>query len=200
MIVELSRAYPNVHGTPTISKVDTVIFTEKYFAYCLQCTFCNDSCCYYGVDVDTTNLARIHTHTDDLENHVGKPRETWFHDQQEACEECPGQATVRTTNHGDRCVFLNKDSRGCGIHGFCYERGVDYHILKPMICSLFPLTFDNNLLCPTIEVEERSLVCLGQGETLYVGVRDEIKHYWGEEMVAELDALQVKFGGNGKQT
>jgi Fe-S-cluster containining protein len=197
MILQLSHTYPNIHGTPAISKVDTAIFTEKYFTYCLQCTFCHDSCCYYGVDVDTENLKRIHHQTTDLEIHLGTSRETWFHEQREACEECPGEETVRTKNEEDRCVFLNKETRGCGIHGFCHERGVDYHILKPMVCSLFPLTFENDVLHPADEVTDRTLICLGQGETLYNGVRDELKHYWGVEFVNELDGLQNKFDGNG---
>jgi hypothetical protein len=76
------------------------------------------------------------------------------------------------------------------LHSFALERGLDYHELKPMVSSLFPVTFDFGLLHPSNEIEDRSLQCWGDGPTLYQGVRGEIEWYFGAGLVAELDALE----------
>jgi hypothetical protein len=76
------------------------------------------------------------------------------------------------------------------IHSYALGRGLDYHEIKPMVCSLFPVTFDYGLLHPSNEIVDRSLQCIDDGPTLYRGVRDEIAYYFGAELVAELDALE----------
>ena len=86
------------------------------------------------------------------------------------------------------------------LHSFALERGLDYHELKPMVSSLFPVTFDWGLLHPSNEIEDRSLQCVDDGPTLYQGVRGEIEWYFGVELVRELDALEsgllAKTGGS----
>ena len=189
MIVKLAQAYPSIYGTPVIDKIDTAIFTERYFTHCFQCDFCFDSCCQHGVDVDLINLERMRARLRDLEVHLDSSYVDWFHSTLEACAECPGEGLARTKNAGNRCVFLNPSQRGCRVHSFCLAEQIDYHTLKPMICSLFPITFDNDLLRPADDVIDRTLICLGSGETLYTGVRSELEHYWGAEFVSELDQL-----------
>ena len=76
------------------------------------------------------------------------------------------------------------------LHTFALGRGIDYHEIKPMVCSLFPVTFDGGLLHPSNEIEDRSLQCIDDGPTLYQGVRSEIEFYFGAGLVAELDALE----------
>jgi hypothetical protein len=66
------------------------------------------------------------------------------------------------------CVFNN---RGCGIHSYCLDQGLDYHTLKPTLCWLFPLVIESGALCPQNNVLDRSLVCVDQGLTLYAGQR-----------------------------
>jgi hypothetical protein len=80
--------------------------------------------------------------------------------------------------------------RGCQIHAFAATRGTDYHDLKPMVCTLFPCTFDGGLLHPSNEILDKTLQCIDDGPTLYQGVRDEIAWYFGAELVAELDAFE----------
>ncbi|MEJ0041100.1 MAG: hypothetical protein WDM81_02205 [Rhizomicrobium sp.] len=41
---------------------------------------------------------------------------------------------------GGKCVFLNPKGRGCQIHGYALEKGIDYHALKPMVST--PLSHD----------------------------------------------------------
>jgi hypothetical protein len=77
------------------------------------------------------------------------------------------------------------------LHAFALEKGLDYHDLKPVLSTLFPLTFDDGVLHVMDEVEDRTLVCLGQGPTLYRGVRAELEYYFGPSFVEELDAIEA---------
>jgi hypothetical protein len=76
------------------------------------------------------------------------------------------------------------------LHSFALEEGIDYHELKPMVASLFPVTFDGGLLHPSNEIHDRSLQCIDDGPTLYQGVRGEIGWYFGNRLLAELDELE----------
>ncbi len=96
---------------------------------------------------------------------------------------------MRTRVAGGTCVFLNRESRGCLIHSFAIEQGIDYHELKPMVDCLFPISFYEDVLCPADEVCEDSLICLGPGPTLYEGLRGELSYYFGGEFVRALDAV-----------
>ena len=58
-----------------------------------------------------------------------------------------------------------------------------------MVTVLFPLTFEHGLLEPSGEVVDGSLVCASDGPTVYAGARNELLYYFGEGLVAELDAL-----------
>ncbi|MGH7269972.1 MAG: hypothetical protein ACREJ3_06035, partial [Polyangiaceae bacterium] len=64
--------------------------------------------------------------------------------------------------------------------------------LKPMVAALFPVTFDGGLLHASNEIADSSLQCIGDGPTLYAGVRAEIEWYFGAAMAQELDGLQAR--------
>ena len=49
---------------------------------------------------------------------------------------------MRTQVKDGRCVFLNRQARGCKVHSYCLDKGLDYHLLKPLVSILFPVTFD----------------------------------------------------------
>ena len=192
MIAALTGSYPSRFGAPTLSRVDREIFALRYFTKCMQCAFCNDACCTYGVDVDAENVARIEAHADALEKFTGITRDAWFTGEVTVDREFPGGRHTRTRVVGRGCVFLDPSpgGRGCLLHRYAVENGIDYHELKPMVSALFPLTFDDGLLHPSDEARDGSLVCLPTGDTLYRGVRDELLYYFGAELVAELDALE----------
>jgi Fe-S-cluster containining protein len=190
MIRGLSQPYTATGGVPTVDRVDTAIFEQRYFTHCLQCHFCGDSCCSYGADIDLPNVERLLDQADALESYVGVARESWFGEDAFTDSEYPGGAFRRTMVKNDACVFLNRRGRGCLIHTFALSRGMDYHDVKPMICSLFPVTYDNGLLHPSDEVNDRTLACLGSGPTVYRGARHEIDHYFGAGLVSELDAIE----------
>jgi hypothetical protein len=190
VIRALSRSYACRWGVPVVDRVDTSIFARTYFVHCLDCSYCHDSCCQYGVDVDVENVARLEARAADIAAHTGVPRERWFTGEWTRDPEFPGGEHTRTRVEDGACVFRNRAGRGCLIHSYAESRGVDYHELKPMVSVLFPITFDHGLLHPSTEIVDRSLQCLDDGPTLYRGVRSEIGWYFGADLVGELDALE----------
>ena len=157
----------------------------------MQCTFCNDACCAYGVDVAIDEARRMEEHGDALARYTQVARERWFDGSFEADADFPGQGYTATGIGPRGCIFLNPMGRSCMVHAFCAQNEMDYHDLKPMVCCLFPVTFNEGLLSPSIDVDDQSLICLDQGVSLYTGAREELRYYFGDELVAELDALQT---------
>lgn len=190
MIHALSRPFPSRYGAPVLDRVDSLIFTARYFVRCMECSSCGDWCCSHGVDVDAPNAARIMGHADALEPLVGRPRAEWLTDVEKPDAEMPGGAYRRTRAIDGACVFLDRTERGCKLHRYALSIGLDYHELKPMVSALFPVTFDEGLLHPSDEVHDGTLVCMGETyPSLYEGARDELAFYFGGALVAELDAL-----------
>ena len=203
MIINLKASYPSIHKLPIIQSVDTDIFDYTYYMKCTQCSFCNDQCCSYGADIDMQNVNRILKYGDELEKFTGIPKSAWFDDDEKSWDhEYPGNDFTRTSyvKEKDSCVFLNRENRGCMIHSFTEMKGMDYHLLKPFVCTLFPVTCDEGVLCPSEEVEDGTLVCLGDGLSLYKGARNEIKYYFGENLVAELDEIEESHNAGKKLT
>jgi hypothetical protein len=70
------------------------------------------------------------------------------------------------------------------------SKGMDYHDIKPLVCILFPLSFEEGLLSLAPELEDGSLVCSGSGESVYRAMRNELAYYFGNEFVEELDRME----------
>ena len=191
-MIALSKAYACVFGAPVIDRIDPAIFTHRYFTHCMACAFCKDSCCSYGVDIDVENVERILALAEDFDAFVGVPRSRWFTDRTWKDAEFPGGAQKRTRVKDGACVFLDREKRGCKIHAYCLANDIDYHQLKPLISTLFPITFEGGALVASGELEDGSLVCSGEGPVLYDGVRAELIYYFGEDFVAELDEIKAK--------
>jgi hypothetical protein len=192
VILDLRRTYRSRQGAPILHQVATEIFLFRYFTKCMSCTFCNDWCCSHGVDIDLENVQRVLAHKDELEARLNVPASQWFTDEPpDEHPDYPGGACLRTNTRDGKCVFLNREARGCQLHAFALEKGIDYHELKPVLSTLFPLTFDDGVLHVMEEVDDRSLVCLGQGPTLYRGVRSELEYYFGTALVEELDEIEA---------
>ena len=189
MIVPLAREYLNRYHVPIISRVDSAIFTRTYHADC-QSSSCVDDCCSYGVCVDKDNVSRILAHADRLEVFLDIPQRDWFSGIWVDDVEYPGSAYMRTQVVDGACIFLNRQNRGCLLHAFCLQEGIDHHLLKPMFSSLFPVTIEADLLRPSAEVGDDSLVCLDRGVTLYRGSRGSLGYFYGNELLLELDALE----------
>jgi hypothetical protein len=193
-LVALPRTFWSRYGAPQLHSVDRTIFRRRYFTHCLSCTFCHDWCCSFGVDVDRYHVDRILAHADALEAYLGIPREQWFTGEIEPDADVPGGETWRTRVVDGACVFLNRQGRGCRLHTFCLERGIEHRELKSVVDLLFPLTFEAGVLCPADEVLDDELVCVGSGPTLYQGVKDELAYCFGPELIAELDRLEATEG------
>jgi hypothetical protein len=189
-VIALAREYPSVWRRPVIRAVDAKIFTLRYFRRCMECNFCNDQCCNHGVDIDSDNAARLLELGEDFDAYIGVPRSEWFGEQTFPDDEFPSRSHLRTQTRAGHCVFHAFNGRGCKIHAWCLENGLDYRQLKPMVSTLFPLTFENGALVPSNEVLEGSLVCASEGDSLYDGARDELIWLFGQELVTELDSLR----------
>jgi len=172
-----------------VSEVDPAIFHRRYFGHCFGCSFCNDGCCDHGVDVSLDERERILARADELEGRLGVPRDRWFAATITDDGDFPGGASTRTAVVNGTCVFRVAGARGCALHAFALERGEDYHAIKPMVSSLFPVTFGGGALLCSDELADGSLICAGEGPTAFEMARVELRHYFGDEFVAELDAL-----------
>ena len=191
LLLELPRAFPARYGAPVLRSVDPEIFRRRYFTHCLECSFCNDWCCQFGVDVDRQHADQILAHADALEAFLGVPRDQWFSGEVEQDADVPGGETWRTRVVDGACVFLNRTGRGCRLHAFCVEQGIEHRELKSIVDVLFPLTFEDGVLCAATEAADEELVCLRTGPTLYRGVRSEIAYYFGQALIGELDRLEA---------
>jgi Fe-S-cluster containining protein len=170
-----------------VHQVDDAIFTRRYFGHCMRCGFCADACCYHGVDVSVVERDRILARADELERLLPVARESWFLPTITADPDFPGGAATRTAIVNGACVFLQRDSRGCTLHALALASGEDYHAIKPMVSTLFPVTFGGGALLCSEELLDGTLVCGGAGPTAYEMARAELAHYFGEELVTELD-------------
>ena len=194
MVIKLKNSYPCIHGLPVIHSVDTDIFQITYYMHCMQCTFCNDQCCSYGADVDMVNVNRIMNKAGELEEFTGIGRDKWFYPKKRKLDyEYPGHDYTRTTMRKDKCVFLNKNGRGCLLHSFALAKGYDYHEFKPFFCTIFPVTYNDGVLVTPEEIDEKTTACLGAGPTLYQGAREELRYYFGDWLVDELDEIERRF-------
>ncbi len=191
-MIALGRNYPSLFGAPVIRAVDARIFSLRYFARCMECGFCRDQCCNYGVDIDRTNMERLRSLGPAFERFAGVPQSEWFTSEIAADPEFPSGEHGRTRAANGKCVFADVGKRGCRIHAWCLEQGLDYHLYKPMVSILFPLTFEHGALVPSPEAVDGSLVCSGEGVSLYDGVRDELRYFFGDDLVAALDVLKSK--------
>lgn len=178
-------------------EVDPAIFHRRYFGHCFGCSFCNDACCEHGVDVSLIERDHILERADELERRLGVPRDRWFTPIVTTDEDFPGGASTRTAVVNGTCVFRLTGARGCALHAFALERGEDYHAIKPMVSTLFPVTFGGGALLCSEELADESLVCAGEGPTAYQMARAELRHYFGDELVAELDALAERAAESG---
>jgi hypothetical protein len=190
-VVALGREHPSIFRAPVIRSIDTRIFALRYFTRCMSCGFCNDQCCSYGVDIDAGNAESLLALGEGFRKFVGVPDSEWFTGESVEDAEFPSGRYRRTQTRGSHCVFHKRNGRGCLIHAYCAENGLDYHFYKPMVSILFPLTFNHGVLEPSSEVVDKSLVCSGDGPSLYEGGRSELAYFFGKGLVEELDALKA---------
>jgi hypothetical protein len=189
-LISLSREYPSKAGAPAISRVDSDIFELRYFAWCMDCDFCHDTCCSYGADIDADDAERVKSLGRDFEAFVGRPAGEWFDGNLIDDGEFPGGRMMRVRAENGHCVMLNTDGRGCKIHSYCLRKGLDYHVFKPVVCWLFGVTFEYGNLVPSNEIKDKSLICYGKGPTLFEAAKEELRYFFGADFVAELEKVR----------
>lgn len=180
-----------IESVRSLKQVDTAIFTLRYFGRCMQCTYCQDGCCQHGCDVNLAERDRILALQEELRPYIRTAPEQWFSQEVQVDSEYETGKFVRTLTVGGGCAFLNPNGRGCGIHAFALAQGRDYHSLKPAVCWLFPVTWDQEVLRPSWDVTE-DLVCRSTGPSLYEVCRAELGHFFGAALLTELDALRPR--------
>jgi Fe-S-cluster containining protein len=178
-----------LESVTVLKQVDTDIFHMRYFGRCMQCTFCMDSCCQYGCDVNLHERDRILALADELKPFVSAPPERWFSAEVKSDPDYESGHFVRSQVQGGACVFLSQQGRGCGLHRFALQTGRDYHQVKPLVCWLFPLTWERGLLRPSYDMTD-DLACKGEGPIIYDMARGELQAVFGEALVDELDRLR----------
>ena len=105
---------------------------------------CGDLCCQYGVDVSTTEHARIQERAAEVAKLI-PGRTAWFDPQVEdgePDEEFPDGKVHRTLVEGRGCVFLNPHGRGCVLHALG---------LKPRVCERAFFLVDGKTLDEDVE-------------------------------------------------
>lgn len=186
---------------PRFRRVETAIFTKRLVADCMthQCAMVDqhaeklDACCQYGCDVDLGERAAILAKADDIRPLLRAEVKDapWFETEVERDADYPSGGCVRTTLFENRCTFLAHDRRGCAIHRASIERGWNFHGIKPAICRLFPLSYEQDLLMIAEEYPEYSCAHV-DGPTLYRITRDAFAELFGEELVIALDAVEQR--------
>ena len=148
---------------------------------------CKDCCCAHGCSVDIAEIDRIMSYKDELEKRLGISSSKWFTGKIIADADYPSKYYMRTRTYHGFCVFHNNNARGCLLHTMALEKGLDPHLIKPMVCFLFPITWDKDYLLIAEFLDE--LPCKQNGDSVIDSIMPEIRYYLGEEMATEIENL-----------
>jgi len=188
---------------PRFRYVWASVFTKRLVADCMthSCKMVDktphtdklDACCQYGCDVDLHERDAIVAKADDIRPLLRPEvqRVEWFDNEIEEDPDYPSGKVVRTALHQDRCLFLAHDQRGCAIHRASIERGWDFRGVKPAICRLFPLSYEEDTILIADEYPEYSCAHV-EGPTLYRLSRDTLSDVFGPDLVTAMDAAEAR--------
>src|SRR5687767_8637238 len=188
---------------PRFRHVWASVFTRRLVADCMthSCKMVDrephldklDACCQYGCDVDLLERDAIVARESDIRPLLRAEVQAlpWFDDEVEVDPDYPSGKVVRTSVHDDGCLFLAHDRRGCAIHRASIERGWDFRGVKPAICRLFPLSYEEDTILIADEYPEYSCAHV-DGPTLYRITRDTLSDVFGAPLVAAMDAAEAR--------
>jgi Fe-S-cluster containining protein len=183
-MISIKNATRNIH----ITSIDENMFSGRYFNRCMDNTSCHDGCCSYGCPVDIAEAAKILSYKDELEQKLGIPAADWFEHDIEQRTEFPSGKIVKTRIIGNKCVFHDNGARGCHLHRLALDKGLDPHLLKPMVCFLFPLTWDSSYLHVSEFLDE--LPCKGSGMPIFEAQSSELLTYMGNDFYKEMEIIK----------
>jgi Fe-S-cluster containining protein len=182
-------------------RADRNLFVRRIVADCMthQCrmhvadTEHLDACCQYGADVDVGERDQILLHAAQIRT-ILRPEARnapWFEGDERVDPDFPSGRHVRTRPFRGGCVFLHHDGRGCAIHRASFEAGWDFHGVKPHVCRLFPLSYDDQALLISDDYEDYSCAHIASSPTLYRNARDTLSALFGEPLVRAMDVAEA---------
>jgi len=177
-------------GQVKICGVEEEIFNACCVSDCLNYDNCRDICCSHGCDVSRSETTRILEHKEELEKLLKVPSERWFKKHWIKDADFPSGEFGRSRVHRGKCVFYAHELRGCMLHRFAVKEGFDPHLIKPMVCFMFPATWENGNLLVAGFLSE--LPCNAQGITVFASQKREIGYYFGGDIVKEMERLEAK--------
>jgi hypothetical protein len=193
-----------------IQRVDSDIFRFTFAADCIQhqCR-CrddgdrrrDDACCQYGADVMVGEMHAILRRARDIAPLLKPGRrdpKRWFDLRApEPAPDVPGGVLIRTATANPRdeasgCVFLeHTGDRGCGLHRAALLGGFEPADIKPRVCSLYPLTWNDRDLGLSPDFNSYSCAFDG-GPTVYRLMRQTVADIFDSDLVDELDRLEAQ--------
>ena len=193
---------------PRFHKVLAAVFTKQIVGDCMShsCRMVDrpdrpdvwlDACCQYGCDVDLAERAAIEQRAPQIRSllRASVADQRWFELDEWEDADYPSGRVVRSEVAEGGCIFLAHDKRGCAIHRAAIEQGWDYREAKPMICRLYPLSYEGELIMIAEEYAEYSCAFTG-GPTVYRAARDALRDAFGPELIVQLDAAEAKVLGS----
>lgn len=170
-----------------INAVDERIFSSRCFPRCSDCSFCHDTCCSYGCEVDMGERDKILLFSRELEAELGIPSYQWFEETVTSDPEYPSGEVVRTKVRRNRCVFSSQDHRGCHLTKVSAPGGIGSPRVKPMVCSIFPVTWDRGRLLISDFLDD--LPCKGHGIPIFEAQKEELRIHFGDALITELERM-----------
>ena len=196
---------------PRFERVERRLFTATYVTDCMTHA-CReharepqarlDACCQYGGDVDLFErdeiLRRAPQVAPLLPAELRDPS-GWFDESSpENYPDFPSGHAVRTavapSKYGTGCLFLRHadDARGCVLHRAAIEHDIPLRGFKPMICQLFPITFDDSTLCLADDFLWYDCGNYPGGPSVYRSLRGSIGSVFDQSLLGALDAAEAR--------
>lgn len=196
----MSEYLPITHAR--FAKVQREIFTSHLSPdcmshQCLQRTEDNvlklDACCQYGADVDVGERDGILAHAEQIREILSpEVRDLpWFKPEVTDDVDFPSGQYVRTETHNGGCLFLSHDKRGCAVHRASIEGDWDFDGIKPNICRLFPMSYDDEAIVMSDDYADYSCAFEPNTPTVYQVGRRDLLAIFGQELVDELDKIEA---------
>jgi len=151
-----------------------------------------DACCQYGVDVDLAERDAILARADQIAallvpEAAARP---WFTSEVRVDPDFPSGRHVRTVRHGEGCVFLAHDRRGCAIHRAAIAGDWDMRGVKPDVCRLFPVSYDADSILLSDDYADYSCASAPDSPTVYRVARETLGDIFGASLVEALDRAE----------
>lgn len=192
-----------------VGMVQTDIFTVTFAADCMthgcRCrdegdVQRDDACCQHGADVLIPEKAAILRRSAEVASVMKaswRDPARWFDERDpEEDPKAPGGILLRTgttdlDDDASGCVFLeHTGGRGCGLHRAALSHGFDPAEIKPLVCRLYPLSYDGRRLGLSPDFWRYSCAS-DNGPTVYRLMRGVVGAIFGDALVGELDRVEA---------